>query len=433
MKEFTPFQIIVTGLFAFLAVIGLIVFATSQGGGKGNEAVGTVVIWGTLPTEVIEDGIATLASNQEAYSDVVYVEQPAASFSKNLSDALASGTGPDLVLLTQEQLASERPKLQAIPYSTFPQRDYIDSYLPLFELFLAGEGVYGIPFAIDPLVLYYNRPLLTSAGIAAPPSTWEAVAGLAPSVSVREGGTLSRSLIAFGEYGNVRNARAIISLLLLQAGTPITAGSETGVRAVFADSGDTSYGVTPAQSAVSYYAQFADPAKTLYSWNRSLPDSRSMFVAGDLALYPGFVSELPYLREANPNLDFDMAAIPAPGAGGKRVTYGIGYAFSIPKAAGNPSGAYSVALALAAPDTAPLIAERLSMAPALRSALSPRADDRFTPVYFPQALLAAGWLSPAPAVTDSAFSAMIGDITSGRKSIDQALITAAQTLTAALR
>lgn len=431
--KLTPFQIIVTGIFAFLAVLGLVVFASFQGGNKGTQEIGTVVIWGTLPTEAVQSTLDELSSGHDEYADVAYVEQPAASFSKNLSDALASGSGPDLVILSQEQLQSEKPKLQSVPFSTFPQRQYLDAYLPLFELFLAGEGTYGIPFALDPLVLYYNRSTLASAEVSSAPTTWEAVAGLAPSVSARSGGTITRSLIALGEYANVHNARAVVSLLLLQAGTPITAGTATGARAVFADSAETSYGATPAQSAVSFYAQFADPAKTLYSWNRSLPDSRSMFVAGDLALYLGFASELPYLKEANPNLDFDMAPVPGPATGGSRATYGVGYAFAIPKVSANPSGAYAVALALAAPDTGPGLAARLSMAPALRATLAPRDDDRFTPVYYPQALVAKGWLSPAPGATDAAFSAMIGDITSGRKDLDEALVSAAQTITAALR
>lgn len=430
LKGFSPFQIILTSVFALLAILGLFFFASFQGGGGKKDAVGTVVIWGTLPADAVQGGIDTLSGSRDEYAKVSYVEQPAATFSKTLSDALASGAGPDLVILSQEQLSSERSKLQPIPFSTIPQRDYLDAYLPLFELFLTPEGTYGIPLALDPLVLYYNRATLSSEGVVAAPSTWEAVAGLAPSVSERTGGGgITKSLIALGEYSNVRNARAILSLLLLQAGTPITSGT----RAVFADDAETTYGATPAQSAISFYAQFADPAKTLYSWNRSLPESRSMFIAGDLALYAGFASELPYLLEANPNLDLDMAAMPNPGTGGTRTTYGVGYAFAIPKAAGNPTGAYYAATALAAPDIAPLIAAGLSMAPALRSSLRAGDNDRFGPVYFPQALIAKGWLSPSPSATDAAFSVMIGDITSGRRDLDEALSAAAQTITAALR
>ncbi len=433
-KGFTPFQIILTGIFAFLAVLGLFIFATYQGFGGKKDAVGTVIIWGTLPTEAVQGGLDAVSSGRDEYADVTYVEQSAASFSKILSDALASGTGPDLVILSQEQLQSEKPKLSVIPFSVLPQRTYLDSYIPLFELFLTSGGTYGIPLAADPLVLYYNRSMLSSVGVVAPPSTWEAVAGLAPVISKRtDAGAITQSLIAFGDYVNVNNARAVLSLLLLQAGTPITVTGETGSRAVFAEEGETTYGATPAQSAASFYAQFADPAKTLYSWNRSLPDSRSLFLSGDLALYPGFASELPYLMEANPNLDFDMAAVPAPGNGGTRMTYGVGYAFAIPKAAVNGDGAYLVAMALADPAIAPDVARNLSMAPALRSALSVEDDDRFGAVYLPQALVAKGWLSPAPGVVDAAFSAMIGDITSGRRDLDDALSNAASTITAALR
>ncbi len=434
MKGISTFQIAAIGICAFLAIAGLLFFASFQGN-SNKDAVGTVVIWGTLPKDAVQTGIDTLTSSRDEYATVSYVEKSPTSFSKQLADALASGAGPDLIIISQEQLVAERSKLSLIPYSSLPQRTYLDTYLPLFELFLSDGGTYGVPLVLDPLVLYYNRTTLSSAGVVSAPTSWEAVAGLAPAISQRtDAGGVTKSLIAFGDYANVRNARAIISLLLLQAGTPITETGATGAtRSVLADDADTTFGTTPAESAVSFYAQFADPAKNLYSWNRSMPESRSMFVRGDLALYPGFASELPYLTDANPNLDFDMSAVPNPGTGTVRTTYGVGYAFAIPKAGANPTGAFFTATALSEGEAVEAMASALSMAPARRTLLTPSDDDRYGAVYLPQALVARGWLSPAPEQTDAAFAAMIGDITSGRKSLERALSDAAQAITAALR
>ncbi len=434
MDKLRPFQIILLAVFGLSALVGLYVFANFGGFGSAKVQVGTVIIWGTLPQEAVQAGIDELTSTQSQYAKVSYVEMSEYSFDSDLAEAIASGAGPDLVIISQEMLMDEQNKLNLINYSSIPQRTYVDSYLPLFELFLTDGGTYGIPLVLDPLVLYYNRSILSSAGIASPPATWEAVSGLAPVITRRtDAGAVSRSLIGLGEYGNVSNARAILSLLLMQAGSPITKANEAGeLKSTLSDASDSAFGTGAAQSAVNYYSQFADPAKSLYSWNRSLPVSRSAFTAGDVALYLGFASERAFIASANPNLDFDMARAPTPGTSANRMTYGVGYAFAIPKASGNAAGAYSAATALSTRGIADIIAKAAGMAPARRGALTAPADDEYASVYFPEALIARGWLSPAPGTTDRIFSAMISDITTGRRSVEQAVTTASQAITEAL-
>ncbi|MCI0597845.1 extracellular solute-binding protein [Candidatus Parcubacteria bacterium] len=435
MNQMSPFQIILIAVFALAALAGIFLFANFGGGGGANGEVGTVEIWGTVPADAVNAGIQELTAGRVDYSDVSYVEKAEASFSRELADALASGAGPDLVILSQEHILTERAKLTEIPFATIPERTFIDSYASIFELFLTPTGTYAIPLVVDPLMLYYNRAMLSSAGIVSPPATWEAVAGLSSALSLRDAaGNLTRSTIPFGEYANVRNARGIVSLLLLQAGTSITAETEQGIRSVLGrQTGAGSFGSAPAESAMSYYTQFADPAKTVYSWNRALPSSRQSFIAGDLALYPGYASELPFIMAANPNLDFDVARIPQPGTASGRTTYALAYAFAIPRAADNSVGALQTAFALTADTPMRIIAEALSMAPAKRTLLVPVANDRYSSIFYPDALVARGWLSPAPSAVDGIFSAMIGNITSGRQDVADALQGAADALDAALR
>ncbi len=183
---------------------------------------------------------------------------------------------------------------------------------------------------------------------------------------------------------------------------------------------------------MAFYTQFSDPVKTVYTWNRSIPSDRQAFIGGTLAFYPGFASELPELKAANPNLDFDMVPMPQPQTSAQKATYGRAYAFAVPKASANSSGALAVALALANSSRALATAQALTMAPATRASLGAPSTDRYQPIYFPQALLAKGWLSPSPADTDRIFSTMISNITSGRMGVDAALTSANQAIDAAL-
>lgn len=434
MANLKPFQVIIMGVFGFIALLGLFLFANFQGFSSGAAQVGTVSIWGTLPADKMSMALIAFREAHQEYSKVTYTARPQESFDADLAEAIATGQGPDLIILTQEDLLAAEAKLSPIPSSDFSERDFRDNYLPIHELYLIQGGTYAIPFLVDPLVLYYNRPILASSGAARPPATWEAVTGLAATVNQQtDAQTVTRSLIALGTYENVENARAILSLLFLQAGYGISERTATGVRSSLGDSKDDVFGMTPSESALNFYTEFANPGKTVYSWNRSLPNSRQAFVAGDLALYLGFASERAELAAANPNLDFDMSAAPAPGTNATRTTYGRAYAFAIPRATQNADGALTVALTLSDQDSGPLFARAFGMVPAHRGALSPLAGDLYEPVYYPEALVARGWLSPAPIDTDRIFATMVGNVLSGREGISNAITTTNESLNAAFK
>jgi len=427
-----PFQVAFMGVFGLLALIGLYIFATYDPASTGTANVGAVAVWGPFPREVVNPALETLKASDQGYNGVTYTFVRPENFSADLANALAAGQGPDLIILSQEQLVSEMPKLTVLPYSSISKRSFLDSYASEFELYLTDQGTYGIPLFIDPLVLYYNRSILASAGVALPPTTWEAVTGLVASLTQKSGVMVARSTIPLGGYANVTNARAILSALFLQSGTPITERRQEGVRSalVYSASGT---GVNPAQSALAFYTQFADPVKSLYTWNGSAPSSRQAFLSGDLAFYPGFASEAASLKAGNPNLDFDMAPLPQPATATAKATYGLAYAFAIPKVAKNPSGAFRTAFALTAPDLLSASATRAAMAPALRGLLATPPADTYSPVFYPQALVAKGWLSPAPAATDGIFAGMILNVTSGRSSVSESLSSASQSIEAQIR
>lgn len=434
MPTIKPFQAIIMGAFGLIALLGLFLFANFQGFNSGVKPIGAVVIWGTLPAESVSSAITSLKQTHSEYGSVTYRALPEDSFGTDLAEGIASGVGPDLLIISQEDLLATKNKISLIPSSSLSERTFRDSYLPITELYLTEGGTYGIPFVVDPLMLYYNRPVLGSAGVARPPATWEAVTGLASVVNKQtDAQVITRSLIAFGSYENVEHARAILSLLFLQAGYPITELSNEGMRATLSESTGQVFGTSPAESALNFYTEFANPLKTVYSWNRSLPESRQAFLAGDLALYLGYASERRMLTAANPNLDFDMAPAPVPGTATTRITFGKAYAFALPRSSKNPDGAFRVAMGLSGVDVLPQIAHSLGMVPARSALLIPTKDDLFEPVYFPEALVARGWLSPAPTDTDRIFATMVGNVISGRESVRSALYTADTALDAALR
>ncbi len=436
MPEFpkiSTFQLILLSVFGVMALVGLVVLANSKSLG-GGASIGTVTIWGTLPQQAITNEIAAISSTDKSFSKVTYVQQPADTFDQAVANAIASGNGPDMLLISQEQLLSEENKINVIPFTSVPKRNFDTTYLPEDQLYLTQNGSYGIPYVLDPLVLYYNQTYLTQSGVATAPASWEAVTGLAPTLTHLTNGLPVQSTIALGTYSNIENARAIVSMLFFQAGSPVTQLSTAGLRSMLgaANTNNTITGVSPVAAALNFYTQFADPTRTVYSWSSATPSARQAFIGNTLAFYLGYASERPQLQESNPNLTFAMAPVPQPQTAALKADYGLAYAFVLPKSSQNQKGAYLVAEKMIDPTYLGPAAQALSMAPANRSLLTPSSSDQYEPVYFPAALYAQGWLSPDPSVTDQIFSAMITSVASGKLNATDAVNAADQAIDAAI-
>ena len=430
------FQTIFLGIFGLSALVGLFIFATYSGSGGSADAIGTVVIWGTLPKEAMQSTLGSAAQLSEAFKSVSYVQKDPATLPSDIAIAIATGSPPDLVLASQEELVSLTKFITPIPLSTLSASIFANTFLDEGKLFTApgGAGYYGMPFLVDPLVLFSNTAILSSNGIARPPATWEALTGLVPNIAVlTPARQITRGLIALGAYGNVNNARGILSTLFLQQGIPMSAYSTNGN--MVADLGEESSKNASSGSAVlSFYTQFADPAKVSYTWNTSLSNATQMFLAGDLALYLGYVSEARYLQAANPNLAFNVTPVPQSATARAKGVYGRVYAFMIPRGTQNAAGAYQIAVLLTGSAEQVAAAAATGLAPATLNELAKvPPSDPIAAGSYPSALYSRGWLSPAAADVDRIFSSMIGNMISGRSTPDTALAEAGRSLSALLR
>ena len=426
------FQVILTGVFGLGALIGLFVFATYTSG-VGEEEIGAVVVWGVLPEDSMQAALIAIGQTNTGMKSVSYVQKDPAALQSDLASAIATGASPDLVLASQEEVRSLAKFITPISLATLSIRVFTDTFVEGAGIFAAQEGYYGIPFLVDPLVLFYNRSILSSEGIAKPPATWEALTGLVPNIAVlTPTRQIKRGLIALGTYNNVQNARGILSSLFLQTGVPLSSYSANGVLS--GNLGTAAQGGVQAGEAVlGFYTQFADPSKISYTWNASLTNSRQMFLVGDLALYLGYASEARYLRAANPNLNFNVALLPQRATAQVKNTYGLIYAFMIPRGAKNPAGAYQVATLLSGSAEQSVATSFTGLAPANLNVLATAPADPVAAVAYAEALYTRGWMSPAPSDTDAVFSGMINNVISGRLTLEAALAEAERALSALLQ
>lgn len=425
----SKFQIVLLAVFGAFIIIAVILFSRNKGSGADKIHLS---VWGTLSAYDFNNTVAQSSLGTSQALSFAYTEKSAANFDSDFTEALAEGKGPDLVIIPLSSLLKEKSKLIIIPPGNVSQSDFSNSFVKEGELFETAEGAYALPMYIDPMVLYWNRGLLSGAGLALPPAYWDQIYDYTDKLTVRDGaGNIISSALALGEIKNIPNGKDILSLLMLQAGTPIVGSSGTSLRSMLLDS--FSRPETPASSALSFYTQFANPQKSFYSWNRSLLPADTNFAAGKSALYIGFASELPLIKAKNPTLDFAVASMPQSRASGSVITFGRIYGVALSRSALNPANALAGALALTSSDVESSISKATSLVPARRDVLSVKQTDPAKAVFYSSGLQADGWLDPDSSATYSIFVNMIESVTSGRARIEEALRTADSAINALLQ
>ena len=414
----SKFQLILLVVFGAFVVIAVLLFSVSKGS-SGSNAVATVVVWGDIPTYDFNNLLNNVALNNGPVR-IQYVEKSQATFSTDFTEALALGKGPDLVILPLSKIYKERNKLLLIPNTTVNPKDFSQTFVEEGELFLTPEGTYALPLSVDPLVLYWNRDLFTNASLVAPPKYWDEIYGFAEKLSMKDSAdNLKQSAIALGEAKNIVNSKDILTLLMLEAGTPIT--SSNGVDLHSELSSNFNLPTVPAESALDFYTQFSNPAKPFYSWNRSLLDSGTAFTSGTLAMYIGFASELPLLKAKNPNLNLSITAVPQSRVSGKVITFGRLKGVAIVKNTKNQPAALNAALLLVSKDISSALSTITGLPSARRELLNTKPKGFADSVFFDSAIKSKGFVDPDDVKTGKIFTKMIESVTSGKSRITEAV------------
>lgn len=424
------FQTALLVVFGGLAVAGILIFALLVSSGN-KSTTGTVTIWGTLDSNAIGAVISSAADTDPNLSLVAYVQKDPSTFESDLTDALASGKGPDLFILRQDYAIQDSSKIYETPYATIPRSQFESAFVSAAEPYLTGTGVLAYPFAADPLVLYWNKDMLSSAGYVRPPQYWDELYAMAQAITVRDdAGDIKKGAIALGEYSNIPDAKDILSALIMQAGDDIVVVGSDGKLS--SDLTQKTGGVTQATAnALSFYTEFANPSKPDYSWNRSMDQARDAFAAGDVAMYVGYASEAKSIQQTNPNLNFAVAVLPQVRNASRSVTTGHVYAFAAPKTGSNLQGALTVASILSSQANSTALADALSMSSPRVDALAQQVQGK-ADVLQKSTVIMRTWTDPNTQKTDSIFQGMIEDTTSGASLPTEAVSRADQQLNSAI-
>ncbi|MBI5404628.1 MAG: extracellular solute-binding protein [Candidatus Kerfeldbacteria bacterium] len=389
------------------------------------------------------------------YIRVTIEEVPREDYATKLKDAWARGKGPDLFelpassigefatdflspmpaattvytyrtkkVLFRSEIEVSRNTIASI---TAPQlqQQFVDV---VSDDVLRGGQIYGLPLAIDTLVLYYNRDLLRGANIVAPPTSWLQLTSLVPKLtSTDDQDKVIQSGIAIGTGKNVTHSADIMSLLMLQDGVTLN-GVDGQVNL---DDSVTADGQNLGVNALSFYTSFANPNKPTYAWNAEQPESRDAFVRGKSAMYIGYGTDRPYI-DANTSVNYGIAAIPhltadgkdsSPSGASQQVNYGNYNVLAVFQRSAYANEAWNLIQFLTRQDAVakPFLAATKRVG-ALRTVVAEQAADPEVGVFAQQAVSARSWYRGRSAsATEQALRDMIDNVAGGKSTPIEAL------------
>ncbi len=426
----SPFKLVVFSLFLVFAAIGALMFAMFKASGSSSSELNTVEAWGTIPESQMNSFITRYADVDLRIQKLQYKYKDPETFDSTLVEALASGYGPDLILLSNEQIMKNRNRVYVTPYEQIDARTFKNKYAQATQSLMLPEGIIGQPVAIDPLVLYWNRTLLSVNQYPLPPTQWGELFKMSQKITRKtESGNIDIATIALGETTNVLHSKDIFIAMLKQAGGSVLEQGQDGKQIATLDNRNTQ-GTLPAQDALRFYTEFSNPTKSTYTWNKSLPIDRDAFIQGTLAMYIGYASEFNLIEQQNPNLNFDVAPLPhlSNGNGENLTTFARVYALAIPTVSQNPQDALTMQQILTTEDASSILSDYIGLPSPHNSLLATVPTNATKTTFRNSAIMARSWLDPNPTATYAIIAKMINSVVSGEKRMSEAISRAQKEL-----
>lgn len=440
MNKITPFQIILMAGFGFVAVIAVLIFSgvlpgyKNQGTKKGP--VVSVSFWGTLPRGQINGVISAINKENKAYK-ITYAEFSDSSYEDEIVNALASGKGPDFWLISQDMVLKNKDKISPIPFAYYPERNFRDDFVDISNLFIDQKdgGLTAFPFLIDPLVMYWNKDLFSSAGISQPPQDWSEFAEVVQTLTEKnEAGNITQSGTALGELSNIKNGKDILSMLIIQSGNPIMKTDGRGNLKIALDEEDKS-GKSPTADSVKFFNDFSNPNKNVYSWNKALSGADTMFAKGALAMYFGYAGEWAEIKAKNPHLNFDLAEVPQIKGDKTKMTFAKIYGLAVMKnsSQAKKQAALNSILFMISNQVSKDFSQATGLASPRRDLLAEKTTDAYFGLINKTAVMAKAWLEPDGGEVRRIFKDMVESVSSGSMSAGDSVRLAKNKLDQELR
>lgn len=268
---------------------------------KENKKV-TLTIWKPFAEKSVMNVLMDAYHKTHPNVSFEYSKRNIETYEEDLLNALASGTGPDIFSINNTWLPKYLDKVTPATEQQYSYKDYRDAFVDVVvKDFTKDQKIYGTALSVDSLALYYNKDILGTVGITAPPKTWEELEKDVRRITRQDKtGYFARSGVAMGTSANVNRAQDIVGLLMLQAGS--TPWSADGLS--------PSFSTNEGAKGLDFYTSFANPVSDNYNWNSRSDYSIDAFANGRAAFLYSYTYAREQILAKSPNLNFDVAPVP---------------------------------------------------------------------------------------------------------------------------
>lgn len=289
-----------------------------------------------------------------------------------------------------------------------------------------STAVYGLPFSVDTMVLFFNRDLLNAVGIPEPPRTWlEFQSQVKKIVRQDKQGAITRAGAALGTANNIDRSFDILSLLMLQNGTVMTQSGRMAFQRT-PTALENVREVPPADEATIFYTDFAYPAKEVYTWNDAMPAGLDAFINGQVAFFFGYSYHLVTLKDRAPKLNLGYVAMPQI-EGNPSITYANYWVETVSKKSANSDWAWDfLNFAATDPNQVKQYLDRTQKPTALRALIPVQVEQETLLPFVNQLLTARSWYrGKDPAAAEQIFKDLINAVLTGSQTVREAINLAA--------
>lgn len=393
-------------LFVVFLLVGIFTGILPGTRGKIEELPSlTLKVWGIENRPAMQDIISGY-ENLRKNVRVEYEEINPATYEQDVINALATGSGPDIVMFHNSWLPKHYNKIVPLKEEQMNMVTLQETFPTVIEQDFTGNGkIFALPLYIDTLALFYNQDTYDKNGVALAPKDWLELQNLVPKLRQKNAsGKITKPAVGLGgSEASVNNAADLLSLLMLQAGAKMT--DEAFTQATFSTNVE---GSLPGLDALNFYSKFTDPEEIYYTWTDDNEYSLDSFAKGDTAMIFAYGAQKDSIKSKNPFINFKVAPMPQPTGGEKAVNYADYWGLAVTSNSKNPDWAWDAVLYLTAnqePAEKYLIATKHP--PAMRTLIQKYVNDPELGVFAKQALSARSWPQIDKQATRNIFSQMI--------------------------
>ena len=275
----------------------------------------------------------------EAANPDIDIERTKVSFGGNfekITTALASNTAPDVSPIWGGFLTQFAEAGALVDLSEYGVAELQDDIYPAGWSFVQwNDGIYGVPYAVDPRFIAYSEEAFQDAGIETAPTTFEEFEEAAQALTLRAGNTVERYGFALGEADALLNT--YLNFLYANGGQVF---NEDQTEAAF----NSEAGVEAAEFLANLVQQgYATTGVEADSLRQSLINNRvGMIIDGPWIFYDVANSEVPF--------EFGIAPIPTSEEGAEGGNVATAGAYAVYAQSEHPEEAARFVQFLASPE-----------------------------------------------------------------------------------